>query len=57
MAAVFPQMNGDTVRPGGYRGLADGERVRMEATPRVAQGGDMVNINAQPDMFAHRLNM
>ena len=55
MAAVFAQMQGDGVgaRLLGQQGRAD--RVRIGGAARIAQGGHVVDIDAQVDDGAGRL--
>ena len=51
MAAVFPQMRGDTVRAGGFAKQRSGYRVRFAETAiavaRFPYRGYMVNVDAQ----------
>ena len=51
VAAVFAQMGGDAVRAGGFANQRRLDRVRLAAlapaVARLAQGGDMINIDAE----------
>ena len=48
MAAILAQMGGDAIRSRLRRQLRRRHRARMHPTPRIAQGGHMVNIHAKP---------
>ena len=47
MAAVLAQMRGDAVGAGLDRGQRGAHRIRPFAAPRVAQGGDVIDIDAE----------
>jgi hypothetical protein len=46
MPAILAQMDGDAVRPRRHGRLGHGQRVRMHAPARVAQGRDVVDVDA-----------
>ena len=53
MAAILAQMRGDAVGAGrdGDKRRANG--IRKRAAPRVAQGRDMIDIDAEPGTLGH----
>jgi len=47
MATVFAQVNGNAVCAGGFAEPCRVQRVGIHRAARLAQGGDMINVNAQ----------
>jgi len=48
MAAVFAQMGRNTVRAGFNRKMSRADGVRMPASPRITDRGNVIDIHAQP---------
>jgi len=48
VAAIFTQVSGDSVSANARHDLRGSHRVGMFATPRIADGGDVINVDAQP---------
>ena len=53
MATVFAQMDGNAIAARLLNNLDRAERVRMVAAACVANGRNMINIDAKPQMAAH----
>ena len=47
MPAILAQMRGDAVGTGGYREPGRAHRIGMAAAARVADGGDMIDVDAK----------
>ncbi len=56
VAAILAQMRGDAVGAGGGGDLGGAQRIGMAAAPRVADGGDMIDVDAQPQFRGHALH-
>ena len=50
VAAVLAQMRGDAVGARGHGELRGAHRIGMPPAPRIADGGDVVDIHAKPEM-------
>src|SRR5262249_17081999 len=51
MAAVFAKMSRDTIAAGRDRKLGRAHRVRMAPSARIADGGDVIDIDAKAERF------
>jgi len=47
MAAILTQMRGDAVGAGGDRRQRRAHRIRPLASPRVAQGRDVIDVDSK----------
>ncbi len=51
MPAIFAQMGGDAVAAGRDRKLGRAHRVGMASAARVADGGDVIDVDAETETF------
>ena len=51
VATIFAQMCGDAVAAGRDRKLGSAHRIRMAPAARVADGGDVIDIDAKAKTF------
>ncbi len=49
VAAVLAEMGGDAIRPGGEHAARRLHRVGMSPAAGIAQGGDVIDVDAKPD--------
>jgi hypothetical protein len=46
VATILSKVNDDPVRPGRFHQYGCGNRVRVVSSPGLAQGGDVIDVNA-----------
>ena len=51
VAAILAQMRGDAVAAGGDRELGGAHRIGMAPAARVADGGDVIDVDAEAETF------
>jgi hypothetical protein len=50
---ILSQMRGNSVSPCSYRQSRRADGIRMPPAPRVADGGDMVDIDTEAKLLGH----